>query len=357
MADAYKIWKIWGIDIELHWTFIALLLVTFFISIQSGLFLFVIIVLLFACVLIHELAHSYVSLRNGIRVSRIVLLPLGGVSMIDTTEIDPRIEFNISIAGPLMSFLLGSIFGMLAIFTPPGALTELLQLLFLLNMLLGGFNLLPAFPMDGGRVFRSYMERKHDEYRATQLTISASNVVLALLIVGTLVYVIAINPSLSLYSKEFTFLWTLLIAFFVYSGAQSEKEMMEVKKQSRGVRLRSLASNRFAFVDANSDVQKLYDTVRKTREHILITRLDGSYAYVNLLRKEKLRPDTLARDIAIKIPSVDIRENIVDALESMESNESGIAAVTQRGKLVGVVTLSHIQAFLSLHVLKQRRGK
>ncbi len=355
MADAYKIGKIWGIDIELHWTFVALLLVTLFISLYSGPFLFVIIVLLFACVLIHEFAHSYVSLKNNIRVSRIMLLPLGGVSMIDTTEIAPGIEFNISIAGPLMSFLLGAIFGVLVVFSPPGSITELLQLLFLLNVLLGGFNLLPAFPMDGGRVFRSYLERKYDEYKATQLTIRASNVVLALLIIGTLAYLLVVNAPFA--SKEFDFLWTLLIAFFVYSGSQGEKQMMEVKRQSRGVRLSSLASKRFVFVDDNSDLQKLYGAVRKTKEHLLITKVGDDYAYVNLLRKERLKPETFARDIAVKIPSVDANENIVDALESMETNESGLAAVTRKGKLVGVVTLSHIQAFLSLHMARAGKHK
>ncbi|MDE1855557.1 MAG: site-2 protease family protein [Candidatus Micrarchaeota archaeon] len=355
MADAYRIGRIWGIDIELHWTFIALLLVTLWLSLYSGIFLFIIIVLLFACVLIHELAHSYVSLMNKIRVSRIMLLPLGGVSIIDINNIDPRIEFNIAVAGPLMSFLLGAIFGFFVIFAPPGPITELLQTLFLLNVLLGAFNLLPAFPTDGGRVFRSYLERKHDEYVATQLTVKASNIVLALLVIGTLVYVMLINAPF--YSKEFTFLWMLLIAFFLYNGAQAEKETMEVKRASRGVRLGAIASKKFAFVESNSDVQKLYNTVRKTKEHLLITRIGEDYAYVNLLRKEKIKPDAFARDIATKIPSVDISENIVDALESMESNEAGIAAVTHRGRLVGIITLAHIQAFLSLHILRSKKHK
>ncbi len=354
MADAYKIGRIWGIDIELHWTFIGLLLLTLWLSLPSG-FLFLLIVLLFACVLIHELSHSFVSLVNNVRVSRIVLLPLGGVSIIDISEIDPRIEFNIAVAGPLMSLLLGALFGFLAVFSPPGVVTEVLQFLFEINILLGVFNLLPAFPTDGGRVFRSYLERKYNEYTATMMTIKASNIVMGLFIAGTFVFVLLINAPF--YYKEFVFLWNLLIVFFLYNGAQQEKQTMEIKRESKGVRLSNLASKHFVLVKPSSNVQELYNAVKQTREHLLITKLDGGYAYVNLLRKEKLKPDLWARDMAIKIPSVDVNENIVDALESMESNESGIAAVTRRGRLVGVVTLSHIQAFLSLHILRARKGK
>ncbi len=354
MADAYKIGKIWGIDIELHWTFIALLLVTLWLSLPTG-FLFVLIVLLFLCVLIHELSHSFVSMRNGIRVSRIVLLPLGGVSIIDISEIDPRIEFNIAVAGPLMSLLLGAIFGFFVAFSPPGSLTEVLQFLFEINILLGAFNLLPAFPTDGGRVFRSWLERKYDEYKATMITIKASNVTMGLFILGTLAYVLIITAPF--YSKEFIFLWDLLIVFFLYNGAQQEKQTIEIKRETRGVKLRSLATKRFVLVAPSSSVQELYQTVKRTREHMLITKLGDGYAYVNLLRKERLRPEMWARDLAVKIPSVDMNENIIDALESMESNESGLAAVTHKGKLVGIVTISHIQAFLSLHILRGHSRK
>ncbi|MCL5239480.1 MAG: site-2 protease family protein [Candidatus Marsarchaeota archaeon] len=356
MADALKIARIWGIDIDLHWTFIALLLVTLYISIYSSLILFVIIVLLFVCVLVHELAHSFVSLRNGIPVSRIMLLPLGGVSIIDLANIDPRVEFNIAIAGPLMSFLLGAVFGLLSVLSPIGPVTSLLQTLFLLNILLGGFNLLPAFPTDGGRVFRSYLERKHDEYVATELTVKASNIILGLFVLGTVAYVLLIDAPF--YSKEFIFLWNLLIVFFLYGGARQEKQMMEIKRRSRGIKLGTLATRHFALVKPESNVKEMYDKVRLSKEHLLITKLrGGTYAYINLLGKTALRPGALAGDVAVKIPSVDSGENIVDALETMESNEAGIAAVTRRGKLVGIVTISHIQAFLSLHALRAQSQK
>ena len=141
-----RIGRIAGIDIELHWLFILLILFFIYLSPLLGF----IWILLFVCVLIHELSHSITALRNGIKVSRIILMPIGGASIINDIGINPEAELNISVAGPLMSFVLGGIFGILVIFTPPGIITYIVQYLFLINILLGVFNILPAFPMDGG---------------------------------------------------------------------------------------------------------------------------------------------------------------------------------------------------------------
>ena len=161
--------KIAGINIELHWMFILLIALFFFISPLLGL----IWILLFVCVLIHELSHSITARRNGIKVVKIVLLPIGGASMIEEINIDPRVEFNIAIVGPIMSLFLGGLFGILVLFTPPGMITFIVQYLFVINIFLGIFNILPAFPMDGGRVLRSYLENKHNFYEATMLTAKA----------------------------------------------------------------------------------------------------------------------------------------------------------------------------------------
>lgn len=352
MPGSYKIGSVWGIDIELHWTFIALLLLTFVLSLPSG-FLFVLIVLLFVCVLIHELSHSYVALRNRVRVRRIVLLPLGGASMIDQTSMPPKIEFNIAVAGPLMSVLLGAFFGFLVVFAPAGIATQLLQFLFEINILLGVFNLLPAFPTDGGRVFRSYLERKYDEYRATLLTIKAGNIVMALFLLGTLAYVIVISAPF--YYKEFVFLWDVLIVFFLYGGSQAEKEAVELKKYTKGISLSEVVSRNFVEVKPETRLAALYDVVKSKKEHMFITKVNGSYAYVDLFKKEKFRlVNATAAHLATKIPEIGMKTGLVDALSALESGGIGVAAVVSGGRLVGIITLSHLQAFLSLHMLRSK---
>lgn len=353
--QSYRIGSIFGIDIEVHWTLVLLILLTLYISISSNSDIFVLIVLLFVCVLIHELSHSFVSLRNKVKVSRIILLPLGGASIINQIGLEPRAEFNIAVAGPLMSILLGCLFGFLAALSPPGPLNVVFQFLFEVNILLGAFNLLPAFPTDGGRVFRSYLERRYDQYKATQLTIRLGNVVMALIVLGTLAF--AIVASAPLYSKELIFFWNLIIVFFLYGGAQTEKELMEMRRHAKGMRVSEVTSGHFLFVKPTDEAQKLYDAVKRTKVHVLITKIGSEYAYVNLLRKEKLRPGVTAQEAAVKIPGIERSRNIVDALEEMEANETGIAAVTHGRKLVGIVTLPHLQTFLSLHVLRAMKGK
>ena len=350
MADAsFRMGKLFGVEVELHWTFIALMLITLLLSPYA----FILIALLFICVLIHELLHSIVSMRNGIKVKKIVLLPIGGASIIDKVSIPAEVEFNVAIAGPLMSLLLGAIFGVLVVVAPPGLPNQILQFLFEINILLGVFNLLPAFPTDGGRVFRSYLERRYDEYNATLLTVKASKYVMVAFVLGTLIFV-AVTSS-PLYYKEFVFLWNLLIVFFLYGGAEAEQDMNEIRKESKGITLRDVVSKRYAFVTPDKSMKDLYGIVKRTREHLLITKIGDSYAYVSLMERKKLKGAMVARDISISIPHIGANEGIVDALELMESGESGILAVTKNGKLLGIVTLPHLRTFLSLHIVNKSR--
>ncbi len=356
MAESYKIARLYGIDIEVHWTLILLIFFTYLISVYYSSPIFILIVLLFVCVLIHELSHSVVALKNNVGVRRIILMPLGGASIIDQLDMHPKVEFNIAVAGPLMSLLLAAIFGLLVTLAPEGALTYLLQFLFLMNLLLGAFNLLPAFPTDGGRVLRSYLERRYDSYKATMLTIKASNYVMGLLVLGTIVYVVVVLPaSVSVAYKEFVFLWTMLIILFLFEGAQAEKQLIGLKRDAAGVSLRDVVSRHFSFVDSGRKLHELYGIMKKTKKHLFITRVGRDYAFVNLLGRAKLQEDSTVSDVARPIPSVDVKTNLVDALEMLESGETGIAAITSNGKLAGVVTLSHLQTFLSLHVLKKRK--
>jgi Zn-dependent protease len=348
---SFGIGRIFGIEIELHWTFIALMVLTLLLSSYA----FVLFALLFICVLIHELSHSVVALRNKVDVTKIVLLPIGGASVINDIEIDPRVEFNLAIAGPMMSLLLASIFGMAVAIFPPGITGQTLNFLFEINALLGVFNLLPAFPTDGGRVFRSYLEKKYDEYKATVLTIKASKYVMAIYAIGTLVYVMLISAPL--YYKEFVFLWNILVVVFLYGGAESESDLNDLRMETKGISIRDVISSHYKFVDPRKSVEELYDIVKKTKEHLLITKIGKDYAYVNLLRKEKLKYANTAGDITTKIPNLDLHSNIIDALEIMETNEIGLVAVTSRGKLIGIVMLPHLNTFLSLHVLNKRRKR
>ena len=348
---SYKIGKILGINIELDASFIILLLIMLFLSAYlRSIYTFLLISLLFLCVLAHELTHSVTSLCNGIKVKKIILLPIGGASIIDETEIKPDVEFRIAVVGPLMSLLLGGIFGVLAIFSPLGLITETLQFLFEINILLGVFNLLPAFPTDGGRVFRSYLERKRSEYEATMLTVKASKYTMALFLIGTLAY-LAFTSS-SFFYKEFIFFWNLIIVMFLYGGASGEQQLAELKKAAVGLRISDAMSKHFKLVGGSTRLYELYSIAHKSKEHIFITKINSGYACLNLLGKTN-QGSTFASDVAAGIPTIRPDANIVSAIATLSSNEVGMAAVVKGKKLLGIVTQSQLQTFIALHVLRR----
>jgi Zn-dependent protease len=344
--EAISIGKIFGVEVDLHWTFILLLLFSLLIST----FFFILIVLLFVCVLIHELAHSITSIRNKVKVKKIILLPIGGLSIMEDKRIDPRVELNMALAGPLMSLFLGCVFGVLVIFTPAGSLTLLFQLLFELNILMGVFNLLPAFPMDGGRVFRSYLQRKHNFFDATMITVKLSEYLMDLIIVGTVIFLV-FPSSYSLSYREFIALWNIIIVFFLYSGAEAEKQNAIMRRETMGLRLRDAKKDSYVFVSPDLHLNQLYPIVKKRKEHLLITKIGNDYAFVDLFRKIKGKNIRYVRDVAVKIPEASERTSMADALSKMQSVNTGVLAIVNKGKLEGVTTASLIQAMISLHMI------
>ncbi|MGC8676195.1 MAG: site-2 protease family protein [Candidatus Micrarchaeia archaeon] len=345
-----KIGTLFGVDIELHWLSVLFLVMFLLISV----YLFFLMLLLLVAVLLHELAHSVTAIRNKVKVNKIILiLPIGGLSVLDKVDIDPRIEFNIAIAGPIMSMLLGSVFGFLVVFTPAGLFTQVFQFMFEINILLGVLNLLPAFPTDGGRVFRSYLERKRDFYSATMLTVKTSKAIMYALVIGTLAYVLAVSASF--YYKEMVFVITLFTVFILYGGAQAEEQNAILKKNARGLTVAYAASKDFAEVRSNASLAELYNTIRRRKKHVLITKVNGAYAYVNILDKRKLNAAKTASDLAIPLPNVAKNTNVVDAMAVLENKEAGLAAVVSGKKLIGIVTAQHLEAFIALHVAQKTK--
>ncbi len=345
--------KILGIDIELHWLFILLILFFLYLSPLFGF----IWILLFVCVLIHELSHSITAKRNGIKVTKIILLPMGGASIINDLEIDPKIEFRISVAGPLMSFLLGGVFGVLVIFTPPGIITYICQYLFVINILLGVFNILPAFPMDGGRVLRSYLQRKQDFYHATMTTVKVSKYCMALIIIATVVYVVMPSGS-PLASRELIMVWDLVIVFFLYEGVKSEEESVTIRQETKGMTIKSALYKNYCVIDRDAKPEELYDLIKRKKAHIILTRTaDGDFALLDVFDMKAVSKSGSIISLAVKIPNIKDTSSISDALAKAGETQFRIAAVLRGDKLVGVANGQYISALLAMRMAGKKRGK
>ena len=177
-----NLFRVFGIRLAVHFTFLLLVGYAAWAGWTEnpgdpwmGLALdLVLIVLLFTCIVLHELGHSLTARRYGIGVSRILLLPIGGMAEFDSIPRQPRREFLISLAGPAVNF---SIVLVLLLFLPwpenwggdsvEFSVRGLGDLLLRINLIMGGFNLLPVFPMDGGRIFRALLATRFSYVKAT----------------------------------------------------------------------------------------------------------------------------------------------------------------------------------------------
>lgn len=215
MFGSFLITTVRGVPIRLHYTAIFMLL---FFPKETGLLekLAISALLLFS-VALHELGHTIVSQKYGIPVKDILLTPIGGIASLRGMPEDPHHEIRISLAGPYVSLLL-AVLGYILLFATAGLRIELLSLLFLylagMNTALLCFNLLPSFPMDGGRVLRGWLTTRKGPLEATRIASTLGKYMsIAFIVIGLGTY----RFSLA------------LIGFFILSAGKSEYRMMQMK--------------------------------------------------------------------------------------------------------------------------------
>ncbi len=219
--SSYTVATVWGIPIKVH---VSLLVVALFYAWQAGRragmhavpYTIALTIALFASVALHELGHSFVALRKGCRVREITLLFIGGAAMMEEIPRRPFDEFQMAIAGPLVSLVLGAGALAMSLFGPSFLLTPLLFELGVINIALAVFNLLPSFPMDGGRVFRALLTPKLGRVRATYIA-SRLGKFMAMLF--------------GLYGLINRMFFLTAIAFFIYTAAENEYRMVVLQER------------------------------------------------------------------------------------------------------------------------------
>src|SRR5882762_9707071 len=264
MKWSIKLARIAGIDLKIHITFLmflAWIAFTYYraggqaMAIQGTLF----VVLLFLCVVLHELGHALTARSFGIRTPDITLLPIGGVARLERIPENPKQELAIAIAGPLVNVAIAAILifalNAQATFSDLGDLNTprvaMLQKLASVNIFLVLFNLIPAFPMDGGRVLRALLAMRMNYARATQV---ASTVGQGLAFVFGLVGLFS-NPML------------LFIAFFVYLGASQEAALAQMKDISAGLPVSEAMVTELVTLPANATLDEGAEALLRTSQH------------------------------------------------------------------------------------------
>jgi Zn-dependent protease len=346
-----SIGKIYGIDIQIHWLLLLFLLFLLVISVQ----LFVLVALFYACVLLHEVAHSITSIRNGVKVKRIEVNLLMGESFIDIGRLKPVQEFYVSIAGPIASILMGLAFGFLAIYAPVGFIRLLFQELFILNLLVGGFNLLPGFPLDGGRVFRSYLQERMGKLRATKITVKLGNAIAVLLVIGTVAYVL-LNSSNSFLYDELVVFFDAIIAMFMYSGGQAELQAIYLKRYTSQISVMDAISTDFIIEKPSTTLSELYKDILSKHTSIAMFFDGGGVKLVSKLpsmswnKNDIINSDQPISRFGAEIPNVPYNATLDKGIDVMRFNDSNVAAVTRGKSIVGVLLEQHVESIVALHI-------
>lgn len=224
MAASTQIAKIAGIPIRVHIT-LWILLPLFAINLSHGMGLIwglVAALGLFTSVALHELGHSLVAIRKGCGVREILLLPIGGMAKMEQIPTIPRDEIQMALAGPAVSILLSIVFGIIGQTIAGLGLRQfgfMLQVLGQINLFLGLFNLLPSFPMDGGRVFRAFMSARVGRLEATRIAAKIGKI----MAIGFGIIGILLPGGITL----------IAIAIFIYFAADAEYRMMRMQQGAR----------------------------------------------------------------------------------------------------------------------------
>ena len=373
--SGFRLFTIRGIEVKMHVTFPLILV---WAAVQFGFlnerrfstsgaaFGIVITLLLFVCVVIHELAHSLTAVRMGFPVRDIVLLPLGGVSQMERMPERPGQEFLMAIAGPMSNIVIAGILIVAGLFLPidlgnglqkmlmnPARLgwEDTLPYLIFTNLGLAAFNLLPAFPMDGGRVLRALLATAMPHARATALAVNVGQgLAWALGLVGLLTG---------------NLMW-ILVAIFVYSGASQEGRMIQIKNALQGLRVRQAFSRHAQVLAPDDPISHAADlTLESFQSDFPVCdgkRIVGLLTYTDVIRALKQhRPETPVCDVMqTKFPTVGLNDGLFDVQLQMSESGLGALPVIEKGYFLGLLTrrdVNEVYQLLSVspELLAQRR--
>jgi Zn-dependent protease/CBS domain-containing protein len=303
-------------------------------------------ILLFVSILLHELAHSYLAKSYGVKIEGITLFLFGGVSAMEEMPRKPGQEAKMAFAGPLTSLIIGTfcllIYKYLISFNPTFLQNPAYLILWILgsmNLVLGIFNLLPAFPMDGGRVLRSFYAMRMSYVKATQ---SAASVGKFFAILLAIFGIIVGN------------LWFPLIALFIYVGASEEEKSTQAEVALENILVKDIMTKDVVPVSPSMSVDDLVQFIFH-KKHMGYPVMDGDHlkGVVTLTDIERVpyqdRYVARVSDIMTKnIISVPSTARASDALKLISSKNIGRVMVVDNGSLVGILSRTDLVRILRL---------
>jgi Zn-dependent protease len=358
MSASLNLGRYAGIKVQIHWTFWLLFLFIGFmvISNEGGvedlLWNFLFIFALFFCVVLHEYGHALAARRYGIGTRSITLLPIGGVASLKDMPDDPKQEFIIAIAGPLVNVVIALLLYLVVpvdtfMVDDPELFEEQLSginasnflfYLLMVNVVLVVFNMIPAFPMDGGRVFRAILSTRMSRVQATK-TATALGKFLAMVF-----FLFGLFSNIIL----------AVIAVFIYFGAHSENIMIQQISLLQGNDIRDAMITDFTTLKPDETLQHAVDRILASTEQDFIVSANGEPLGILFMAdlaqalREKSR-ETLIKDVMTeKFITLDAASPLPSAYRQLRRGDRNFFPVMENGKLVGVLDMNNINEFLTL---------
>jgi Zn-dependent protease len=304
------------------------------------------ILVLFGCVLLHEFGHALTARRFGIQTRDITLLPIGGLARLERMPQDPRQELLVALAGPAVNAVIAAVLyiwlASQSLLVPLTSLSisqgSFLERVMLVNLTLVLFNLLPAFPMDGGRAVRALLAMRMEYTRATQIAASLGQGIALLF------------GFIGLFSNPFL----LFVAFFVWIGAAQEASMVQIKSALGGIPVGHAMIIDYQTVSETAPLGTVVDILlHGAQEDFPVTR-DGEVVGVLDRRGLVAALAQHGRDVSVDqvmkrdFPSIDSGQMLDAALVTMQTCECEMLPVMRGGKLAGLLTKHNVGEFLAI---------
>ena len=352
MKWSWKLGRFAGIDVFMHATFLLLVgwvLLAHWLqgeSLAAALEGLGFILALFGCVVLHEYGHALTARKYGIKTRDITLLPIGGVARLEKMPDEPIQELWVALAGPAVNVVIAAVlYGWLQITDGLAPLSDLevgagsfIERLMVVNLFLVGFNMLPAFPMDGGRVVRALLAMRMEYTRATQIAASLGQIMAILFgFLGLLA-----NPFL------------LFIAFFVWIGAAQEASMVQMKSALAGIPVSRAMLTDFRTVAPTDSLDHAVQLILAGSQQdfpvVSNSQVVGVLTRSNVLRglTERGPKTPIAEMMHREFEIFDSYEMLEVAFARLQACQCQTVPVTHGGQLVGLLTMDNVGEFLMI---------
>lgn len=370
MKGTFKIATFFGIPVQVHWSFVLIIVWVAFsaysndMDLRATMWLMLLMLTMFLSVVMHEYGHALTARKYGVTTRDIILLPIGGVARLEQLPERPIHEFWVAIAGPLVNIGLAIVLSLYFFYEPIESVWQTLRYengnivgrtfipyLITMNVVLAVFNLIPAFPMDGGRILRAILSMNMGKVKATRI----ASIIGQVLAVGFVI--------LSVYPFESP-MFTLL-GIFIFFVARQENNALQQDAKLSNVTLAEIVKTEFTRLEPHDTIQTVHSVSEITKEQnfVVVNEVDQVIGVLHhQFLEEAIQQEDLQSPVMLYMSQhyqlVTRQTSVKDSLELFQREGYSILPVVEEGKLIGVVEQSRFLAYLkSLDLGKMKLQK